>query len=97
MRGHTHTADVGDGDKRPVEGGGEGAILQDFDRTTPGKLLRAVDLAQVKNLALHHTTAGNSTVLHYTPVAVLLAVLLANLGAQKHVDRKVCANLALRE
>jgi len=64
------------------------AALADFvkclDRLTPGGSLAVVDLAQIQQVPLHRATAGHPAVLHNAPVAVLLAVLAANLVAQKH-------------
>ncbi len=37
---------------------------------------------QIQHMPLHHAAAGDTTVLHHAPVAVLLAVLLASLDAQ---------------
>jgi hypothetical protein len=41
-------------------------------------LLRGVDLAETKNVALTHLAAGNALVFDNAPLAVLLAVLLAS-------------------
>ena len=59
-------------------------LVQRLDRTTPGSLLRIVDLTVVQHVPLHRSTARNPAVLHDAPVAVLLAVLPANLVAKKH-------------
>ncbi len=62
-----------------------------FDRTAPGQLLRGVDLAQIQHVPLHDPAAGHTAVLHYAPVAVLLAVLLAGRGAQEHDGQPLSA------
>ena len=62
-------------------------LVQRLDRTTPGSLLRIVDLTVVQHVPLHRSTARNPAVLHDAPVAVLLAVLPANLVAKKHAGR----------
>src|SRR5204863_6035660 len=52
-------------------------------------VLRGVDLPQIQHMALNHAAATHALVLDKAPVAVLLAVLLANRRAQKHGDRQV--------
>jgi len=68
-----------------------GAVLEDVDRAPPGQLLRAVDLAKVQHMPLHHAPAADAPVLDHAPVAMRLAVLVANLGAQEHSGRQVSA------
>ncbi|MBV8936128.1 MAG: hypothetical protein JO095_10015 [Alphaproteobacteria bacterium] len=69
-----------------------GALFQHLDRTAPGPLLAVVDLAQIQHMALHHPAAGNAPVLDDAEIAMLLAVLPANLLAQKHCAREVAAS-----
>jgi hypothetical protein len=61
-----------------------GLSVHDLDRPTPRKFLRVVDLAEMKNMLLNDPTASNALVFDHAPIAVSLAVLLANLVAQKH-------------
>src|SRR5215469_12814327 len=67
-------------------------VIEYLDRFAPHRGLRGVDLAQVQNVALHHTAACNTLVLDHAPILVRLAVFLARGFSQKH-DR---ANLAAR-
>jgi hypothetical protein len=46
--------------------------------------LRIVDLAQMQHMLLDDTAARDAFVLDNAPIAMLLAVLVANLVAQKH-------------
>jgi hypothetical protein len=62
-------------------------LVERLDRLTPGGTLIVVDLAQIEHVSLHSPTAGYAAVLDDAPVAVLLAVLPANLLAQKHSPR----------
>ena len=64
------------------------ALVKRFDRLAPRGSLGVVDLAKIQHMPLHRPTAGHPAVLHDAPVAVLLAVLPANLVAQKH-DRRL--------
>src|SRR5208337_1067021 len=59
-------------------------LVQHLDRTAPCEFLRAVDLAQMQHMLLHDTSARNALVLDDAPIAMPLAVLVANLVAQKH-------------
>jgi hypothetical protein len=58
-------------------------VLQHLDRLTPSQFLRAVDLAEIQNVLLNDTPARDRLVLDDAPVAMFLAVLPANLVAQK--------------
>ena len=58
--------------------------LQHLDGPAPRRPLAVVDLTQVQHLALNHTPVAVAAVLHHAPVAVLLAVLEASLGAHEH-------------
>jgi len=60
-----------------------GAVLQNRDRPPPRQFLRVVDLAQVQHVPLPHAPPGDPRVLDNAPVAVLLAILLANFAAQE--------------
>ena len=62
-------------------------FVERIDRPAPRRPLGIVDLAQVQHVSLHRAAAGDTTVLHDAPVAMLLAVLSANLVAQKHGRR----------
>jgi hypothetical protein len=62
-------------------------LVKCFDRLAPARPLDIVDLAQIQHMALQRPPARHSPVLHDAPVAVLLAVLTANLMAQKHRRR----------
>ena len=50
----------------------------------PGRLLRVVDLAQIKDGALRGVPRAQTPVFDHAPVAMLLAVLVAGVVAQKH-------------
>lgn len=63
------------------------ALLQHRDRLAPGGFLAVVDLAEVKQRALHHPPARHAPVFHHAPVAMPLAVLLPNRRAQEHDGR----------
>jgi hypothetical protein len=67
-----------------------GALFQDLNRLAPRQFLRGVDLAQIQHVPLQHASAAHALVLDKAPVAVLLAVLLANRGAQKHDGNRLC-------
>src|SRR4051794_14196991 len=60
------------------------ALLERLDRAAPGGLLGVVDLAEVEHVSLHRAPAKDPAVLDNGPVAVLLAVLAAQLVAQEH-------------
>ena len=64
---------------RPV-----GLFVQHLNRPAPRQLLRVVDLAEMKNMLLNDPPAGDAPVFDDAEVAMPLAVLLANLAAQKH-------------
>src|SRR5215467_13907704 len=63
------------------------AIVKRFDRLTPCRALAVVDFSQIQHMPLHRSSAANPTVFHDAPVAMLLAVLAANLVAQNHAAR----------
>src|SRR5208283_5680969 len=59
-------------------------FVEDFDSPTPCRPLAVVDLSEIEHLSLNHATALDATVLDDRPGPMLLAVLAANLVAQKH-------------
>jgi len=67
------------------------AILENLNRPPPRQLLRIVDLAQLQHVALHHAAVGNPRVFNNAPVAMLLAILPANLETQEHDGRELSA------
>ena len=72
------------------------ALVKRFNCLTPRRSLCVVDLAQIQHMPLHCPTAGHPAVFHDAPVAVLLAVLPANLVAQKH-DRRLSKHAAVSQ
>ena len=56
-------------------------LVERLDRLTPCGALAVVDLAQIKHVSLHRPPAGYPAVLDNAPIAVLLAVLAAQLVA----------------
>src|SRR5438270_7478338 len=63
------------------------ALVERFDRLAPCRSLVVVDLSQMKHMSLHRAPAGYTAVFDDAPITVLLAVLAANLVAQKHEAR----------
>jgi hypothetical protein len=63
------------------------ALVERFDRVTPCRSLIVVNLSQMQHVPLHRAPAGHTAVFNDAPIAVLLAVLAANLVAQKHDAR----------
>ena len=61
-----------------------GVFVEDLDRLAPRRLLAVIDLAEIKHLALNDAAVVHAPVFHHRPRAMLLAVLTANLSAQKH-------------
>jgi hypothetical protein len=61
-------------------------FVQHIDRPAPRQFLRVVDLAEVKNMLLNDPPARNALAFDNAPIAMPLAVLLANLLTQKHAD-----------
>jgi hypothetical protein len=57
-----------------------------------GPVSRPVDLSQVQHVALDHAPSTDAPVLDNAPVAMLLAVILATLGAQEHDGRALSAD-----
>src|SRR5262249_37037880 len=68
-----------------------GAIFQNLDRPPPRQFLSVVDLTQIQHVPLHHAPAGDACVLDNAPVAMLLAILLADFAAQEHDGRQLSA------
>src|ERR1700733_1855019 len=70
-------------------------LVAHLDRAAPGRMLAIVDLAEIGHLSLNHAPALNAPVLDDRPGPMLLAVLAANLVAQKHAaDSRRPANRA---
>jgi hypothetical protein len=69
-----------------------GAFLEHLDRAPPRQLLCVVDLAQVQHVPLYHAPPGNPRALDNAPIAMLLAILPANLAAQEHDGRRLSAH-----
>src|SRR6478609_4732292 len=63
------------------------ALVKRFDRLAPCRSLVVVDLSQMQHMPLHRAPGGHTAVFNDAPIAVLLAVLAANLVAQKHDAR----------
>src|SRR2546426_8834340 len=59
-------------------------VLQNIYRTPPSFSLAVVDLTQIQNMPLHHTSTRNAMVLDDAPVAVLFAVFDTRLHAHEH-------------
>jgi hypothetical protein len=64
-------------------------LIENFQGLAPGRFLLVVDFTQVQDRALRRLTARQPPVLHHAEVAVLLAILLAIGGAQKHRSRRM--------
>src|ERR1700746_1576146 len=62
-------------------------FVKRFDLATPRFALAIIDLAQIKNRALHHTTTCTASAFDNAPVAVLLAVLPSPRESQVHGPR----------
>ena len=50
-------------------------LAEEIDRLAPGRLLDAIDLAEIKHMPLNDTLVREPTIFDHTPVAVLLAIL----------------------
>jgi hypothetical protein len=61
-----------------------GVLVENFDGLVPRRGLGRADLAQIQNVALHHSAAREALVLDDAPVAVRLAILLSPGLPQKH-------------
>jgi hypothetical protein len=73
------------------------AFVKRFDALAPARTLAIVDLAEIQHVPLHRSAPGHASVLNDAPVAVLFAVLLTSLGAQKHAGRLSKPLLAAQE
>jgi hypothetical protein len=58
------------------------------ERLAPCGALRIIDLAEVEHLTLHDAAIVEAFIFDHTPAGVLLAVLLTDLGTQKHIGRR---------
>ena len=63
------------------------ALVKCLDCLAPCRSLIIVDLSQMQHVPLYRAPAGHTAVFNDAPIAVLLAVLAANLVAQKHDAR----------
>src|SRR5208337_3448414 len=70
------------GEKRDL--GRASAFVERLDRPAPTRALAVVDLSEIEHLPLNHAPVVNPAVLDHRPSPMLLAVLAANLMAQKH-------------
>ena len=52
----------------------------------PRRLLMTVEFAKVEDMALHHSVASHSAVLHDTSVEMIFAVLTAFFATQEHAS-----------
>src|SRR5260370_31766179 len=62
-------------------------FVERFDLTTPRFALAIIDLAQIQNWTLHHTTTRTASAFDNAPVPVLLAVLPSPCESQVHGPR----------
>ena len=62
-------------------------FVKNFDRPAPCRVLAIVDLAQIQDRTLHHTTAPTALAFDEAPVTVLLAVLQSSCESQVHGRR----------
>src|SRR5450631_816095 len=71
-----------------------GAFIEDLNRPAPRRSLAVVDLSKIQHLPLNHAAIMNAPVLDNRPCPMFLAVLVTNLGAQKHDadSRLACAH-----
>jgi hypothetical protein len=73
-------------------------FVQHLDRPAPSQLLRVVDLAEMKHVFLHHAPVRDALVLDDAPIAMPLAVLVANpVVAQKHGGAALFTNPEARK
>jgi hypothetical protein len=57
----------------------------------PGRLLRGIDLAEVKHMALHHfATVIHATIFNQAPVMMFLAIFEAGGLFEKHDGQRLC-------
>jgi len=62
-------------------------LVEPFDYPAPRRVLAIVDLAQIQNRTLHHTTARATLAFDNAPVTVFLAVLPSPCESQVHGRR----------
>src|SRR6516164_2076877 len=62
-------------------------FVERFDLATPRFALAIIDLAQIQNRTLHHTTTCTASAFDNAPVAVFLAVLPSPRESQVHGPR----------
>src|ERR1700726_242612 len=62
-------------------------FVERFDLTTPRFALAIIDLAQIQNRTLHHTTTRTASAFDNAPIPVLLAVLPSPCESQVHGPR----------
>src|ERR1700674_5357998 len=62
-------------------------FVERFDLMTPRFALAIIDLAQIQNRTLHHTTTRTALAFDNAPVTVLLAVLPSQCESQVHGPR----------
>ncbi len=62
-------------------------FVERFDLMAPRFALPIIDLAQIQNRTLHHTTTRTALAFHNAPVTVLLAVLPSPCESQVHGPR----------
>src|SRR5216684_3544997 len=62
-------------------------FIESFDHPAPRRVLAIVDLAQIQNRTLHHTTTRTAPAFDNAPVMVLLAVLPSSRESQVHGKR----------
>jgi hypothetical protein len=72
-------------------------VVENLDGSSPRRSLRAVDLTQVEDVALHDAAAGNALVLDHTPIVVCLAILLSLGLPQKHDTTNLAVGIRRRE
>jgi len=71
-------------------------FVERVETFAPGRLLRVIDLAHVKDGALSGVTGAQAAVFDDAPVAMHLAVLFAGVVAQKHIVGRQCITAATR-
>jgi hypothetical protein len=62
-------------------------LVEGFDHAAPRRVLAVVDLAEIQDWSLHHTTARAALAFDNAPATVLLAVLPSSCESQVHGPR----------
>src|SRR6202051_2358376 len=62
-------------------------LVEPLDHPAPRRVLAVVDLAQIQNRTLHHSTTRTAPAFHNAPITVLLAVLPSPCESQVHGPR----------